>query len=475
MEMIVMAIRPLPGAFFKPQSVAVIGASINKVFGSTIPRTLIELGYRDYLYLVNPHQKEIEGMPVYARVTDVPHPIDLAIVIVPFAHVPGVIKDCLEKGIRAIIIESAGFSEIGPEGTKLEDEIKNLIRDTETRIIGPNCIGIINTHDRFASTEVNFNELREGNIGVIAQSGVFGNILTDWAPTQNLAFSKLITIGNRIDVNETDLIYYFADDEKTDVIVLYIEGVKDGTRFFKALNEVSAKKPILVYKSGQTEEGRNAANIHTGSISGEDALYEGLFHQTGAIRAYSFQELFDFARVFSAEPLMTGPNVGIVTCSGSLGVMAADECAKLGLKFPVLLPQAVAELNKQKPAWMKIGNPLDVGPSGLFSIAVNAVLKDDRINGMITFPVVPGTTVKTLEREGLNLELLFGDAVEYRILSRHKPLLMFTFGGAYWMHKVQQIFGGAFTIVSSPEIASRALWALYTYHQYRQMRANAER
>ncbi|MBN1662748.1 MAG: CoA-binding protein [Deltaproteobacteria bacterium] len=465
-----MTTRPLPNAFFKPQSVAVIGASVNKVFGSTIPRTLIELGYRDNLYLINPHHKEIEGMPVYAHVTDVPHAIDLAIVIVPFASVPDVIRDCLKKGINAVIIESAGFSEISPEGAGKENEIKELIRGTDMRIIGPNCIGIINTHDRFASTEINFNELREGNIGVVAQSGVFGNILTDWAPTQNLAFSKLITIGNRIDVDETDLIYYFADDEKTDVIVLYLEGVNDGDRFFKALNEVSPRKPILVYKSGRTAEGRKAATIHTGSISGEDDLYEGMFRQTGAIRAYSFQELFDFARVFSDEPLMTGPNVGIVTCSGSLGVMAADECARLGLKFPALHPAAVAELNDQKPAWMKIGNPLDVGPSGLFSLAVNAALKDDQINGVITFPVVPGTTVKTLEREGLNLELLFGDAVEYRILSRHKPLLMFTFGGAYWMHKVQQIFGGAFTIVSSPEVASRALWALYSYHQYRQTR-----
>jgi acetyltransferase len=470
-----MAARPLPNAFFKPQSVAIIGASVKKVFGSTIPRTLIELGYRDNLYLVNPHQKEIEGMPVYARITDIPHPIELAIVVVPGARVPDVIRGCLAKGVQAVIIESAGFSEIGPEGARLEEEIKELIRGSHMRIIGPNCIGIINTHERFATTEVNFNELREGNIGVIAQSGVFGNILTDWAPTQNLAFSKVITIGNRIDVDETDMVYYLADDEKTDVIVLYLEGVKDGHRFIRALSEVTPKKPILVYKSGRTEQGRKAAASHTGSISGEDVLYEGLFRQAGAIRAYSFQELFDMARVFGDEPLMTGPNVGIVTCSGSLGVMAADECARLGLQFPALLPDAVAELSDQAPPWMKIGNPLDVGPSGLFSIAINAVLKDDRINGMITFPVVPGTTVKTLEREGINLELLFGDAVEYRILSRHKPLLMYTFGGAYWMHKVQQIFGGAFTIVSSPEIASRALWALYAYHRHQQMHAMARR
>lgn len=465
-----MAIKPSLDAFFTPRSVAVIGASVKKLFGSAIPKTLIELGYRDCLYLVNPRQKEIEGMPVYRRVTDVPHDIDLAIVVVPGMNVPEVIRDCRTKGIKAVIIESAGFSEVSPEGAELEEEIKSLIRGTDMRIIGPNCIGVVNTHGRFASTELAFDELREGNIGVIAQSGVFGNVLTDWAPTQNLAFSKLVTIGNRIDVDETDLIYYFADDEKTDVIVLYLEGVKDGQRFFKAASEVSPKKPILVFKSARTDEGKKAAAIHTGSISGQDALYEGLFRQAGVIRAYSFQELFDLARVFAAEPLMTGPNVGIVTCSGSLGVMAADECARLGLKFPTLLPEAVAELADQAPAWMKIGNPLDVGPSGLFSNAINAVLKDDRINGMIAFPVVPGTAVKTLESEGIDLQLLFGDAVEYRILSQHKPLIMFTFGAEHWMREVKKLFGGAFTIVSSPEIASRALWALYSYHQYRQIK-----
>ncbi|MBN1380808.1 MAG: CoA-binding protein [Deltaproteobacteria bacterium] len=468
-----MAIKPLPDAFFEPRSIAVIGASVNKLFGSAIPKTLIELGYKEHLYLVNPHQREIEGMPVYRRVTDVQQAVDLAIVVVPGMNVPDVIRDCRAKNIPAVIIESAGFSEIGEEGAKLEEEIKALIRGTDMRIIGPNCIGVVNTHGRFASTELAFDELREGNIGVIAQSGVFGNILTDWAPTQNLAFSKLVTIGNCIDVDETDLIYYFAEDEKTDVIVLYLEGVSNGPRFFKAASEVSPKKPILVYKSGRTKEGGQAAAIHTGSISGEDNLYEGLFRQAGVIRTYSFQELFDLARVFAAEPLMTGPNVGIVTCSGSLGVMAADECARLGLNFPALCPEAVTELNKQKPAWMKIGNPLDVGPSGLFSNAINAVLKDDRINGMIAFPVVPGTAVETLEKEGINLELLFGDAVEYRILSQHKPLVMFTFGADFWMREVKKLLGGAFTIVSSPEIASRALWQLYRYYQYRQMKSGA--
>ena len=173
-------------------------------------------------------------------------------------------------------------------------------------MIGPNCLGVINPHASFTTTQVNLEALRPGNIGVIAQSGTFGNILADWAPTQDLCFSKLVTIGNRLDVDETDCLLYLADDDRTDVIVLYLEGVKDGGRFYEAARSVSRRKPILVYKGGRSQAGRKAAASHTGSLTGEDELYEAIFRQTGVIRAASFQELFDMARVFSREPLMAG-------------------------------------------------------------------------------------------------------------------------------------------------------------------------
>jgi len=462
-----MPFPSLPEAFFSPRSVAIIGATKKSGFGSGIPAFLKRNGYGDRLYLVNPRETEIEGLPVYRRVLDIPHPIDLAIIIVPKEHVHGVIRDCLEKGIRAIILESAGFSETGSEGKALERDIERLIRGTGTRLIGPNCVGLINPHGRFASTEVAFDEIRPGNVGVIAQSGVFGNIVADWAPSQDLALSGLVTIGNRIDVDESDMLYHFGADERTDVIVLYLEGAKNGQRFMKAAREVSLKKPVLVYKSGRTEVGKKAAASHTGSLSGEDALYDAFFHQSGVVRASTFQELFDLARVFSREPLMKGTDISVVTSSGSLGVMAADAAFQLGLRFPDLGPDTVAAVRGHAPAWMNVRNPLDVGPSGLFGIALEAALRDERVHGVIAIPVIPGTIIKSIIDGGVDPSFMFGEAGKIRKTAPEKPALVYTVGSNFWVRLVKDLFGPHLTMVNSPEAAAKALWALYRYNRFR--------
>jgi len=214
--------RPLPHVFFKPGTVAVVGASKKALFGSSIPDLLLQHGYRDRLYLVNPREKEFNGLPVYARLSHIPVAIDLVIIVVPASQVATVLVECIDKGVPAVVLESAGFSETGPEGARLEDDLRKLLHGSKTRVLGPNCLGVINTHEAFATTEVNLEALRPGNIGVIAQSGTFGNILADWSPTQGLYFSKLVTIGNRLDVDETDCLLYLADDDQTDVIVLYL-------------------------------------------------------------------------------------------------------------------------------------------------------------------------------------------------------------------------------------------------------------
>jgi len=462
-----MPFPSLPEEFFRPRSVAIIGATKKAGFGSGIPAFLKRNGYGDRLYLVNPRETEIEGLPVYRRVIDIPHSIDLAIIIVPKEHVHAVIRDCLEKEIRAIILESAGFSETGPEGAVLEEGIERLLRGSGARLIGPNCVGLINPHDCFASTEVDFDEIRPGNVGVIAQSGVFGNIVADWAPSQGLALSGLVTIGNRIDVDESDMLYHFGADERTDVIVLYLEGAKNGQRFMKAAREVSLKKPVLVYKSGRTEVGKKAAASHTGSLSGDDVLYDAFFHQSGVIRASTFQELFDLARVFSREPLMKGPNISVVTSSGSLGVMAADAAFQLGLQFPDLGPDTVAAVRGHAPAWMNVKNPLDVGPSGLFGVALEAALRDKQVSGVIAIPVIPGTIIKSIVDAGIDPAFMFGEAEKIRKAAPEKPVLIYTVGSNFWVQLVKDMFGPHLTMVSSPEVAAKALWALYRYNRFR--------
>jgi acyl-CoA synthetase (NDP forming) len=457
----------LPDVFFKPCTVAVVGASKKSRFGSGILGMLVKLGYGDRLYPINPREKEIDGRPVYARLTDVPVPVDLAIVIVAGPQVPNVIAECVALGIRAVVLESAGFSETGPAGARLEEEVRKLLQGTRTRVIGPNCIGLINTHDRFATTEIDLDDLRPGNIGVIAQSGAFGNILSDWAPIQDLAFSKLITIGNRVDVDEADCLSYLAEDEKTDIIVLYLEGVKDGPRFYETARDVSRRKPIIAYKGGRSAVGRKAAASHTGSMTGEDMLYEGLFRQAGIIRASSFQELFDMARVISREPLMAGPRVCIVTSSGSLGVMAADECTACGLQLPEPSPETVRTLRKVAPPWMNVKNPLDVGPSGIYAAALKTAIADGQFDGIIATPVIPNLIIKRLVSMGADPRDMYGDPEELRKIAPHKPILLHTVGGGYWLDLIRQIYGPVLTLVSTPEIAARSLAALYRYSHIR--------
>jgi acyl-CoA synthetase (NDP forming) len=462
--------RSLPHVFFKPGTVAVVGASKKARFGSSIPGLLLKHGYQDNLYLVNPREKEINGLPVYTRLLDIPAPIDLVIILVPAPQAPSVIAECIEKNVPAVVLESAGFSEVSPEGALLEEEIRSLLQGTKTRVIGPNCLGVINTHESFSTTEVNLENLRPGNIGVIAQSGTFGNILVDWAPTQGLFFSKLVTIGNRIDVDETDCLLYLADDDKTDVIVLYMEGVKDGRRFYEAAREVSRRKPILIYKSGRSPAGRKAAASHTGSLTGEDELYEALFRQSGVIRATSFQELFDMARVFSREPTMAGPRVCVVTVSGSLGVMAADACTECGLELPDLSPKTVSTLREIAPAWMNVKNPLDVGPSGTFASALKAVVTDPQIDGVIAIPILPEVIMSHITESGIDIRSMYGDPEELRILSPNKPIVLYTLGGPQWIETIHKTYGQTFSLVSSLENAARALSASFWYSKLRMQR-----
>ncbi|HOG07800.1 MAG TPA: CoA-binding protein [Syntrophales bacterium] len=462
-----MTNRSLPDAFFKPGTVAVVGASKKAMFSSGIPDTLVKYGYRDRVYLVNPRETEINGMPVYARLADIPAPVDLAIVVVPATQAPIVVRECVKLGIPAVVLESAGFGETGPEGARLEEELRRLLRGARTRVIGPNCLGVINPHESFATTPVDLKALRPGNIGVIAQSGTFGNILADWAPTQDLYFSKLVTIGNRLDVDETDCLLYFAEDAQTDVIVLYLEGVKDGRRFYEATREVSRRKPVLVYKGGRSPAGRMAAASHTGSLTGEDELYDAIFRQSGVTRAASFQELFEMARVFSREPLLTGPRICVVTASGSLGVMMADACMTGGLELPGLSPETVSVLRELAPAWMNVKNPLDVGPSGIFAAAMKAVAADPRIDGIIAVPVFPEEILRRFAAMGIDTRSMNGDPREWRNLAPDKPFLMFTVGGPSWLESIRKTYGPAVSLVGSPEIAARSLAALYRYSSFR--------
>jgi len=460
--------------FYKPKSIAIIGAK-NRAFGfgAKLPRFLLDLGVEsERLHLVNPNETKIEGLPVYPTVKDVPADVELAIVIVPAPAVPAVLGSCVEKGVKVVNVQSAGFAETGPEGGKLQEELERLARASGVRVIGPNCVGVVNVPGRFSTCEVDLDAIRPGGISVVAQSGVFGNVLLDWAPSQDLALCKMATIGNRADVDETDMLEYLSEDPSTKVIVMYLEGVKDGRRFVETAREASLKKPILVYKSGETEAGKKATMSHTGSLSGADTIFEGACRQTGIIRGRDLLELFDMARAFEACPLPKGRRVLVVTGSGSQGAMAADRLFQCGMQLPDMTAESLAEIRKSAPNWMNVGNPLDIGPSGLFPLGMKLAMTDPNVDAVITMPIIPWAVVKSSLARNLEqvvARMFIDPAVVDRAAER--TLLISLMGHPDWIENVKRLFGPNAPVMTTPQNAARALAAMCEYREWREVQA----
>ncbi|MGQ9476116.1 MAG: acetate--CoA ligase family protein [Actinomycetota bacterium] len=458
-------------AFFEPRGVVIVGARRSPGFGFVLPLALQRQGWGDRLYLVNPAGGELHGMPLYARVADVPGKPDLAVVIVPAEAVPGVLEELADRGIKHVIVESAGFAETGEEGRRLQERCREIVRRRGIRVIGPNCVGVVNTGNRFSTVEVVEEALAPGPVGVIAQSGVFGNILLDGLHQQGVLISKAVTLGNRMDVDECEVLEFLHADPHTGVIMMYLEGAADGRRLLDTLRRVAADKPVLILKSGRTGKGREATASHTGSLSGEDALYEALFRQTGAVRARSLEELVDLARVFATQPLPRGNRLGIATSSGSLGALATDAAVEAGLVLPALSPDAEERMRKIAPRWMNVRNPLDVGPSGAYIPAMKALLEDPGIDMVLSIMVMPYAVFREFQTRGVSVRDFLGGAAGLRELAPEKPLVACSLGDRGFLEDLDRSLGPEVPVIPSPERASRALAALYRYRAFRQRRA----
>jgi acyl-CoA synthetase (NDP forming) len=347
---------------FYPKSQAVIGASANvRKFGGRFLGVLLAFGYKGKLYAVNPQESQILGLETYARVGDIPGPVDLASVAVPARAVPEVIEECLAKGIKAAQILSAGFSEMGEEGRKLEEAVARAAT-RGIRIVGPNCFGIY-CPDGGLTILPGENLPREsGPVGFISQSGGYAIRVPRRASGWGIRFSKVISYGNACDVNECDLVEYLCQDPETRIITGYLEGVKDGPRFFKLLQEVCQKKPVILWKGGLTEGGARAAHSHTASLSGDEAIWNAVFKQTGAIRVNSLEELLDTTIAFLHMPPYRGRRVCVVGGGGGIGVAAADTCERAGLSVPLFSNELQKKLAALiPPAGASCRNPVDVG------------------------------------------------------------------------------------------------------------------
>ena len=371
---------------FNPSAVAVIGASRQpgKV-GHSVVKNLVEGGFKGEIYPVNPNAETVLGKRCFPDVGALPDGVDLAVIAIPAKHVPESIEECGRKGIGMAIVISAGFKEVGAAGADLEKRLANAAMVSGVRVLGPNCLGFINTKHNFnASFAAGHPE--KGDIAVISQSGALCTAILDWAARHHIGFSKLISIGNKVDIDEEALIRALGEDEDSRVIVGYLEDISHGPHFMRTAERVTKRKPIILLKAGTTVAGAQAASSHTGSLAGARMAYECAFQSSGIIRAPSLEALFDYAQVLSYQPLPKGNCVAVVTNAGGPGIMAADAVENAGLCFAHLTEATKNKLRLFLPAAANVNNPVDIlgdTPAEVYGRALKAVLADEGVDAAV--------------------------------------------------------------------------------------------
>ncbi len=386
------SIRP----FFKPHSVAVIGASRKPAsIGYRIMEGLVLNRFQGCIYPVNPNAKVICSMRAYPSMQAIPEPVDLGVIVVPRDLVMGAVEDCAARGVRALIVISAGFAETNEDGRSLQEAVVEKARGYGMRIIGPNCLGLLNS-DPDVSLNASFSPVfpPNGTVAMSSQSGALGLAILALAKRLNLGLSTFVSIGNKADVSGNDLLQYWEGDEKTNVILLYMESIKNPRRFARIARRVSRSKPIICVKGGRTTAGRRAAGSHTAALAAADTPVEALFRQTGVIRCDTLEEMFDLAAALAEQPLPHGRRVGIVTNAGGPGILCSDSCEAGGLDVPVLSEETQAKLKKFLPAAAAVGNPVDMiasAPPEHFRETVETVMLDPDIDMVIVIYIPVGT------------------------------------------------------------------------------------
>jgi len=376
--------------FFKPRSVAVIGASGTPgKLGYVIVKNIADSDFAGAVYPVNPKSEEILGYKVYHSVTEIPGDVDLVVTALPTPKVTvEAVEECAKKGVKAVIIESAGFAEMGGEGIVFQKQIVDTARKNNIRVMGPNCSGIV-SREIVTSIYPMTKKVARGNVVLIGQSGILAaGMASDIVENENLNISKICSIGNKCDVNENDLLEYFGNEDSVDVISMYLETVTDGRNLTRIARKVTPRKPVIFLSGGRSEAGARAAFSHTGSIANNAKIVEAAIRQTGMVMADDFTELKDFAKVFSTQPLPKGNRVAVVTVAGSVGVVVSDLCTNFGLELPKLTPETIEKLKDKFDT--PVGNPVDlyfsvtkIGFTKTLEITFPAAIRDPNIDAVI--------------------------------------------------------------------------------------------
>jgi acetyltransferase len=372
--------------FFKPKAVVVVGASREEgKVGFSIVKNLIQAGFPGPIYPVNPKAGEILGLTCYPDIREAPAGADLAVLVIPPKACLPALEACAAKGIGSAIVISAGFKEVGGEGAELEKALRARVRELGVRVVGPNCLGVIDTKSRLNAT-FSAGMPPVGEIGFFSQSGALCTAILDWAIGNSVGFSKFISLGNKADTSEVDFIEALAADPETRVIIGYIEGVEDGRRFMQAARAASRVKPLIIVKSGGTAAGARAASSHTGTLAGSEKALIAAFRQSGVVRAESLEELFNFARAFASQPLPRGPHLGIVTNAGGPGIIAADAVERSSVALAAFAPETIERLRKALPPTAALYNPVDVigdARQDRYQSALEAVAADPNVDGVL--------------------------------------------------------------------------------------------
>lgn len=348
-------------ALFEPESVAIVGASKDpKKWGFHLLFNIIKGGYPGRIYPINPREKEILGFKAFPSMTQVPEPVDQVILVVPPRRILDVLEECGRNGAMVGVVITAGFGEVNREGKKLEEEMVALARGLGMRLVGPNCQGVVSTGECPLYAHMPPQFPHPGPAGVVSQSGNLATSLIEAGRLAGLGFSRVVSSGNEADLQTIDFMEALAEDPQTEVVLSYLEGIKDGRKFFQAARTISLKKPLLVVKAGQTEAGVKAAFSHTGALSGADDLFNGLCQQAGIIRMETIEEMIDLTTALISQPLPQGRRVGIVTLGGGWGVLSADYCSKAGLIIGDLSKEMVRSLDEILPPWWNRINPVDM-------------------------------------------------------------------------------------------------------------------
>ncbi|WP_420644096.1 bifunctional acetate--CoA ligase family protein/GNAT family N-acetyltransferase [Candidatus Leptofilum sp.] len=413
---------------FSPKSVALIGATEREgSVGRTILWNLMTNSFGGTIFPINPKRPSVMGIKAYPNVGEVPEKIDLAIIVTPARTVPGIIRECVEAGVKGAIVISAGFKEIGPEGVKLEQEILAEAQRGQMRIIGPNCLGVMNPIGGLNATFAS-SMARPGSVGFISQSGALLTSILDWSYRENVGFSSFVSIGSMLDVDWGDLIYYLGDDPRTKSIVIYMESIGNARSFLSAARDVAQAKPIIVIKPGRTEAAAQAAASHTGSLTGSDEVLAAAFRRSGVLRVDSIDDLFNMAEVLAKQPRPRGPRLTIVTNAGGPGVLATDSLITNRGKLTELSEKTMTELNEFLPPHWSHNNPVDIlgdADADRYAKSIQIAANDENSDGLLVILTPQAMTDPTQTAQ--ELKKLYGRPPQYQY---GKPVLASWMGGA---------------------------------------------